>query len=392
MKRAFVEITHNCYSLKTDFDLIRRFLSINGWKLVRDIKNADMVIVNTCAFMKEREDIAIELIQKVKKDMNKNAKFIVTGCLSSINKNRLDSVFQGRSISSKSLYRLDDIINADIKLRDIKFVKPTANNVKRSENDYSYPIADSSIYRLRIGWGCNGKCSYCVIRRVFGKPHSRPIAEILEEFKAAVKKGYRKFSFIATEVGCYGQDLNTDIVELLEVLSGQNGNAKFELSYINPDRLKQILPRLEKFIRTKKIWCISVPVQSGSDRILRLMKRSYGIDDFKYSIGRIVSINPGIRIETDIIVGFPSETEEDFRKSILLTEWLGKNKIYYQIFEFDSRPNTEASKLPNQLSTKEKQERFRRLSLLCKSSYMIFKNKKLFKELKRKGHIELQKV
>jgi len=392
MKKAFVDISEYCYSLKTDFDLMRRYLKVNGWQIVKNIKNADLVIINSCAFVKKREDVAIKLIQKAQKDKKKNAQLIVAGCLPAINKNRLNSIFKGINITSNSLDKLDGIIDADIKLKDIKFVKPTVQNFRPSLGAYSFLGKDSNIYRLRIGWGCNGRCSYCVIRRVFGKPHSRPIDAILEEFKIAVQKGYRNFSLTATEVGCYGEDINTDIIKLIEALVKHYNNIKLDISYISLDRLKQILPHLEKHIRTKKIIAINVPVQSGSNRILRLMKRSYSVEDFKYTIGRIVKINPDIRIETDVIVGFPSETEEDFRKSILLTEWLGKNKIYYQIFQYDSRPNTESSKLPNQLSAQEKQKRFSRLTFLCQSSYAIVRNKQLFKELKKKGDIELQKV
>jgi len=382
MKKAVVIITSNCYASRTDFDLIYEYLRKNGWKIVRKIENADVVIINTCAYVKQKEDSSIKIIKKAQKEIKKNARLIVTGCLPAINKNRLRRIFKGTAISAKSLHQLDGVLNANIKLRNIQYVKPTGYNEKCPDNNYYRPGYFLREYRLRIGWGCKGRCSYCVVRHVFGKPHSRSIAEILEEFKTATKKGFKKFVLVANEIGVYGEDINVDIVKLLNALTQQNNNAQFAISNITPNRLKELLPRLKKFIHRKKIWRINIPVQSGSDRILGLMKRSYRINDFKHSIEKITRINPEILIESDIIIGFPSETKDDFYKTLMLTEWLDRNKVFFQIFPYDPRPNTAASKMSGQLSTKEKIEGVKKLSFLC-SSYFIMKNRVLFNKWKR---------
>ncbi|TAM41263.1 hypothetical protein EPN54_02010, partial [bacterium] len=111
MKKAVVVITSTCYSSRADFDLIRSWLKENGWKLVRRIENADLVIVHTCAYVKAKEDQSIMMIKVIKSNMQKNSRLVVTGCLPAINKNRLGRIFKGVSVSSKYLHQLEGSIN-----------------------------------------------------------------------------------------------------------------------------------------------------------------------------------------------------------------------------------------------------------------------------------------
>jgi tRNA A37 methylthiotransferase MiaB len=113
------------------------------------------------------------------------------------------------------------------------------------------------------------------------------------------------------------------------------------------------------------------------------MNRSYTVNDFKYCIEKLIKYNHNLEIRTDIMVGFPTETEQDFLDTLRLVEWLGRNKICFQCLTYSPRPNTEASKLPGQLDQKTKSIRFKRLGNLCKFSYVL-RSKKLFKKLKRK--------
>jgi len=385
MKKAFITITSNCYSSQTDFDLLRAFLRINGWQLTQKIGEADLLIINTCAFILAREDEAMRMIGRVREKKKINATLIITGCLPAINPQRIEKEFRDViCVPAKCLPDIAGIINAKFGLRDISLVEPTGSNGRRRNNELYKPGYIFKEYRLRIGWGCRGKCSYCVIRRVFGKPRSRPENEIIGEFSNAVGKGYKKFVLAANETGVYGEDTNTDLAALLEALCGINKEARFSISNITPDKLKNILPRLGKFLRKGRIWRINVPVQSGSDRILSLMNRPYSAADFRRAVGRMLSIAPGIMIETDIMAGFPSETGEDFHETVKLVEWLAEKNVVFQIFPYCSRPHTAAANLPGQISEQEKQRRCEILHFLC-SSYFVMKDAELFDKWRKAG-------
>ncbi|MDP2939163.1 MAG: radical SAM protein [Candidatus Omnitrophota bacterium] len=355
----------DCLPMGADFALIKAYLRNNGWALSRKIKTADLVIVNTCAVVKESEDESVALIKKVQKNKNRSAQMLITGCLPSINKNRLKQVFNGTAVSPNSFQELDKILNTKSSISEIKY---TGSLRKLKKNKYAE-------YRLRIGWGCQGKCSYCAVRFVFGKPRSRPILDILKEYDIAYNKGYRRFILIANDSGTYGEDLNISLAHLLDKLCQKYKECRFALSHLTPNKLKEMLPSLERFIRQDKIWRIYVPVCSGSKRILKLMNRSYDLNDFKYCVTRLRNCNPNLEIKTLFLVGLPSETEKDFLDSLKLAEWLISNNVVTDCIAYSSRPNTEASQMPNQIDSQIKQERLKRLSILCSFFNSLNNNK-----------------
>lgn len=373
MKRAFLTTTGTCCPSVTDFRLIKAYLRNNGWILSKNKKDSTIIIIYTCAFTKEREDLSVECIQKAQKEKNANAQIIVTGCLPVINKNRLKQIFKESVVNADSLEGLDKLLNPRLSIRKINY---TGSSLKFKHNT-------DLQYLLRIGWGCSGKCSYCAVKFVFGKPRSRPLLEIIQEFQIAYSKGYRRFVLVANDSGNYGKDLNLSLISLLNRLSAKHGECRFALSHLSPDVLKKIFPRLKKFIDSGKIYRINMPVESGSQRILRLMNRNYTINDFKVYVQKLIACNQNLIINTDILLGFPSETKQDFRDTLKLVEWLGRNRVFFQCLAYSPRPNTKASKLPGQIDQKAKTMRLTRINKLCGFSY-ILRDKKLFKNLKRR--------
>lgn len=373
MKKAFLMTTGKCYPSLADFDLIKAYLKNNGWILSEKINDATLIIIYTCAFIKEREGMSIESIKKAQKEKKAKAKIIVTGCLPVINKDRLKQVFNETIVNANSLKELDKILNSKLSIQKINYTG-SSREFKHNANIE---------YRLRIGWGCRGKCSYCSVKFVFGKPRSRPPLEIIREFKNAYSKGYRRFVLIANDSGSYGEDLNTSLIYLLNRLSARYEECKFSLSHLSSDKLKKIFPLLKKFICSGKIWRINIPVESGSNRILRLMNRNYTVNYFKYCVQKLMACNQNLVINTDIVTGFPSETNKDFRDSLKLVEWLGRHMVRIQLVAYSKRPKTEASKMSGQISRKTKNSRLKQLKRLREISY-ILREKKLFRKLKRK--------
>lgn len=372
-RKAFLAAIGTCCPAQVDSDLIRTYLAKNGWKVSKKIAEADLIIINTCAFIKQKEDESLEAVRKIQEEEGSHAEIIVAGCLPAINKAKLRDVFKGITIGANSMREFDKVLNAQVKIKDIKYLDQPRFLVKNGAREYG----------LRIGWGCSGKCSYCAVRFVFGKPRSRPLAEILREFGEAFNNGHRDFLLVANDAGSYGEDHKFSLVGLLAGLSREKRGCRFALSHLNPDKLKESMVFIKKLVRSGKVFRINIPVESGSDRIIRLMNRHYTVDDFKSCVEELRDCNPGFEIMTDIMVGFPSETEGDFSDTLRLVEWLGRKTVHFQALIYSSRPNTEACKLPGQIDQRTKEIRFQRLKNLCDLSRML-RHERLFKKMKRR--------
>ncbi len=371
MKKAFILTTGTCYPSVTDFNLIKTYLKNNGWALSKRIKDAHLIIIYTCAFVKKKEDISLECILRVRKEKNRAAQTIITGCLPVINKAVIKPIPGENMIPAGSLYELDRLLDSKFGIKTIRYIgAPDKLQANRNAE-----------YLLRIGWGCYGKCSYCAVKFVFGKPRSRPPEEIMAEFEHAYSKGYRKFVLIANDTGSYGEGLNISFLEILGRLTARHKDSKFALSHLSPDKLKEVFPRLKKFVSAGKVWRINVPVESGSNKILRLMNRNYTVSDFKSYVQKLISCNKKLVVKTDILLGFPSETNKDFQDSLKLVEWLGRNKVFFQCLAYSSRPGTKANKLPGQIDETTKAMRLKQLNQLCRLSY-ILRDKELFDKFK----------
>jgi len=316
---------------------------------------ADVVIVYTCASTKAREDVSLKTIRRFQKREKAGAQLIVSGCLPSINKSRLRREFNGIVVPARSLDEIDQVLDHQYSLRDIQYAGPDRQFKK--DKDTEYP--------LRIEWGCDGHCSYCAIKFVFGKPKSRPVSEILAEFDRGFRKGYRNFMLVANDSGSYGKDLGTSLTDLLDALDKKQNKCWFSLSHISPNKLKAMLPSVSGMIRSGRISRINLPVQSGSNRILELMRRDYKVADFKYCVKKLTTYCPGIELKTDFMVGFPSETEKDFSATLRLAEWLRKRNVGFNCFIYSERPNTAALRLPGKIDPMTQLERLQRLSRPC---------------------------
>lgn len=356
-----------CYPSLADIELLQSFFSINNWKISKKTEEADLVVVYTCAVRKEKEDLSKKLIRNAQKKLKKNAELIVTGCLPRINKKELDKMFRGKTVSAKSLDRFNTILNPKIKIQNVAPID-TIKNAEKSKKDH--------YYNLRIGWGCLGNCAYCAIKNVFGKPRSRPIDDITKEFEKALQKGYKNFILVSNDAGSYGVDINANLVELLDAITHCDGDYRLAISHLNPDRLQELWPSFRRFIVSKEIWQINLPIQSGSNRILKLMHRKYTVEIFKNCIKKVLKANSDIVVLTDVIVGLPQETESDFQKTLGLIEWIrrGNYKVNFDFKKFSPRPNTEASQMSGQVDEKIKQRRLMQISSFEKLS-SDFKNK-----------------
>jgi len=373
-----------CAANLIDNSKLRDYFNKNNFKITSSPKDADLILINTCAFSQKSENDSIDFIKKIEKQKKNNSQIIVFGCLVSINKERLRREFKGLILSHKELSKIDDIIKAHKNFSEIKsnFLQPeilkqtgknkqiiwkvlnflnktkifSFQNLKKilySGFDFS-----SSAYYIQISEGCLGACSYCAIRYARGRIKSKSIKEITEEINFGISKGYKDFILVAEDVGAYGKDIGTDFNSLLLSIESMRKNIRLYIYQLNPEWVINNTEFLIRQIKKNNIVFLCIPIQSGSDRILRLMNRGYGTEAIKDSIKDIKKRCPDTCIASHFMVGFPGETESEFQDTLNFIKEMKFDSM--AVFRFGARPNTPAAIMPNPVSEKEKLERLKK--------------------------------
>lgn len=343
--------TYGCQANISDSELIAGILTKSdyNYKLVDSESEADLILVNSCSVKNSTQSKILDYIKKYyfKK------KIAVGGCLPKALDLRqrfpkLISIFD-----TNSLFKVPQILkehkDAFSNEKELKIL-----NLKIRKN--------KSIAIIPIAEGCLNSCTYCATKLARGNLKSYRIKDIKKEFEKALKEGCKKIYLTSQDNGCYGFDLKTNLVELLKELTSLKGDYIIRVGMMNPFYLKKLLPDLTQIYKSKKIIkFLHIPLQSGSDKILKDMKRSYKVKDFKFIVTEFRKLFPQITIATDVIVGYPTETEEDFEKTYNLIKELKPQVL--NISKFSSRLKTEASKL-KQLKSKIIDARSKKLSKL----------------------------
>jgi len=193
-----------------------------------------------------------------------------------------------------------------------------------------------------------GNCSYCGIKNAIGTLKSKPIKECLAEFKKGLSRGYKSFILLADDLGAYGLDIGTTFPALLKEFLKIEGNYKIYLFEMHPRWVIKYLDDLVFAVKTGNVDEIMCPVQSGSDKILKSMNRFHKAEEIKSALRELRKANPGLKIFTHILIGFPGETEEDFDKTIKLLKDV--NFDYTSLYPYSERPNAPAISFPNKVS------------------------------------------
>jgi len=346
-----------------DSQKIYDYLEANGWSFTEDYRDANLIVVSTCAFVKDREDQSLQAIDYYRKNLEDHAKIVVAGCLSEINPDSIAAYDDIDFLSPRELNNFDRIIEADIKFENIPdpnqiFSHPFAPDLATQETqkdkqrrnirpDSEYE--KENVFTVRLARGCLGNCSYCAIKFAAGSLESKQLLEIIKEFKKGLKQTYQTFTLVAGDTGCYGIDIGTTIVDLLSEIFKIEGFYKLILKEFNAQWLIKYQLQLENLLKDNydKIDYIIVPVQSASDRILQLMKRPYKIEKVKECLRSIHKKIPKLKITTHIMAGFPGETEEDFQKSL---DFIQEFKFpFVDIYGYEDRPRTQASHLEGKI-------------------------------------------
>ncbi len=379
MKTACVVFVNGCPRSMMDASKFIAYLRTNGWEVINDYRKADLIFLGTCGFNSISETISLNFISIACHKKRSDAQLIAFGCLAGINAELINNNYDALAVNCKNINEIDWLIGATVKLSEIKdqnIIDPivqegtkvfskydraivkTKTSIKFSLNTFFWGMFNNpsplhnrynKVFNLRISKGCNARCTYCAIKNAIGPLRSKPLAEILEEFNLAIREGYKNFRLVADDVGSYGQDNGSNIVDLLEQVLASQADFKLIWDDFHPAWLIKYCQDLFKLVAQNrdKIGYLGFPVQSGSDRILALMNRGYKVADVKECLLGIRQALPEVDITSHMIVGFPGETKEDFKKTVSLLQEI--NFKHFYAYKYCGRPNTEALDLPDKV-------------------------------------------
>lgn len=353
-------VTFGCQMNVHESEKLAGVLEKLGYSHTDDPNLADIIVFNTCAIREGAEDRAFGNIGNLKqrKKENPNLLICVCGCMTQQKEvqDRMFDVFKFVDIvfGTHDIDKFEEFVKR--KLEQKKRIK---SHIEEGEIWEDFPIARSSGKNawVNIMYGCNNFCSYCIVPYVRGREKSRDKEEILKEVKSLVEsQKYDTITLLGQNVNSYGNDTddNYHFADLLKDICKIPGDFHVGFMTSHPkdidDRVIDVLATESKMLKE-----LHLPVQSGNDRILKLMNRNYTIEKYLNIVKKLREKIPNIRLSTDIIVGFPGETEEEFMDTVELV----KNVKYDQIFAFmySPRPHTRAAEMPDQISQEEKNRR-----------------------------------
>ena len=364
----------NLYETET---IINKFKK-KGYEIVDFNDKADIVVINTCTVTNTSDKKSRNIIRQAVKN-NKGAIIVVMGCYSQVRSEDIKEI-DGVNIiiGNTNKSRVVELVEEYIKNRENKTL---VENIMHT--DFEPMILDSFETKTRafvkIQDGCNNYCSYCIIPYTRGNIRSKPKEEVIEEIKCLVNNGYKEVVLTGIHTGHYGKErYDYDFSDLLNELCNIDGLLRLRISSIEITELD------DKFLETLKnnkqiVDHIHIPLQSGCDKTLKEMNRKYDTAYFLNKINEIRKIRPDISITTDLIVGFPNETIDDFNDTYEFIKKVNFSKIH--VFPYSRRKGTKADLMENQIPETIKKERVKKILELSKELELDYMNKHLNKEL-----------
>jgi len=373
----FYIYTLGCKVNTYESNVIRDLLLNNNYEEITDKDMcADICIINTCTVTNTAHNKSLKVIrQAISK--NPDAIIIVIGCDSQVN---VDVIKQINGVSivlgNKNKSKILDYIN------EYKKTKKQIVDIYDLSNQEFECMKLNNFNKTRafvkIQDGCENFCSYCIIPYTRGNVRSKDIKDVLEEIKTLVNDNHREIVLTGIHTGHYGSDKNYNFAYLLKEVVKIEGLERLRISSIE---INEITDEVLEVIKSSDIIVdhIHIPIQSGCDKTLKEMNRKYDTKFFIEKINKIREIRPDISITTDLIVGFPNETEEDFNQTLETVQEIRFSKIH--VFPFSLRKGTKAEKMLNHISEQIKKERVKKMMEISKQLEIEYMNKFLNKEV-----------
>ena len=343
--------SYGCTANHNSTEIMKGLVRQAGFNITSNLNYADLIIINSCIVKEPTEEKIRRRIQDLLKDKKR---IILAGCMPRLNREKLfsNNLFLLDTSQTKNLINL---------IQDIYSNAYEEGKYLQHRNEIKLNLPKISKEKLigitQISEGCLGKCAYCITRFAKGKLFSYPQEEIIKSVKSDLDAGAKEIWITSQDCANYGNDDGKhSLPELLNEILLIKNNFHLRLGMCNPDNVLKILPELIELYKNKKMFkFLHVPVQSGSNKILKSMKRNYSKEDFLKIIYAFKKEFPEIHISTDVIVGFPGETEDDFQQTFDLVKEIKPETI--NVSKFWPRPKTLAEKMQPQIDSETKKQR-----------------------------------
>lgn len=349
MSRKIAFKTLGCRLNQYETDALASTFSSNQYNVVDYEDQADVYVVNTCTVTKQSDTKSRNIIRHATRK-NEEAVTVVTGCMVNNHREKLEESLDNVTyfVENKEKSQIYGLIDAHFK-GEVFHPKKDAANL------FGYEAAKDTFHTrsmIKIQDGCNNFCTFCIIPKVRGRATSRPAGEILENIKHVVNFGFKEIVLTGVNIGRYEHEgLKFD--DLVEKVLELPGDFRVRISSIEPEGFT---PKLYKLFNHPKLTPhLHLCIQSGSDKTLLKMRRMYTVDEFRKIVTDIRKEIPGFNFTTDVIVGFPGESEEDFQETIDVVQEIGFSHIH--TFKYSLREGTRAARMPEHIPDKVKSAR-----------------------------------
>ena len=348
--------TLGCKLNQAETELLAGQLAEAGYELVPGVAEADIYILNTCTVTHIADAKSRHRLRQAHRQ-NPGARLVATGCYAQ----RLP----------EELARIEGVglvVGNDDKPDLLQFLGAQAVSPPPSTQESSFGSSTRTRAFIKAQDGCSNCCAYCIVPLVRGREQSRPVGPVLAEINQRVASGVKEVVLTGTEVGSYHDD-GAGLSGLLERILGETDVVRLRLSSLQPP---EISPELIQLWQDRRL-CphFHLSLQSGSDSVLRRMKRRYSASDYQRAVSLVRAQVPEVAITTDVIVGFPGETDGEFAASYELCRRLGFARIH--VFPYSPRPGTAAASMPDQVSARVKKERSLKMLALAEESALNFR-------------------
>ena len=367
MSKKATVITYGCQMNVNESAKMKQILQKMGYEIVDDIDDSDLVFLNTCTV---REGAAVKVYGKLgdlkRLKEKKNGKMIigVTGCLAQEVRDEFikKTPYVDLVLGNQNIGRIPDIIERLEKGEDVHVVMVEDEDELPQRVDADF--GDDIVASISITYGCNNYCTFCIVPYVRGMERSVPLHEIVQDVKKYTEKGYKEILFLGQNVNSYGSDLADETDNFAKLLrESAKIEGDFWIKYVSPHPKDFTDEVIEAIADNSKIArMLHLPLQSGSTKILNAMNRGYTKEEFITLAKKIKEKIPDIGLTTDIIVGFPGETDEDFQDTMDVVNEVGFENAF--MFMYSKRSGTPAATMEEQVEEQAKSERLQQLMRL----------------------------
>ena len=367
--------TYGCSANRAESETMSGLLAAGGHIPVSAVSEADAVIVNTCFVKAPTEQKIKDRIRNISRE-HAGKRLVVAGCMPEVALSDIEKIAPAASIvSTHHVTRIAEAIEG----RAV-FVGPSEENKLNTPKSRTNRL----IGITEISEGCNGVCAYCAVRLAKGRLRCFPPDDIVKDVKTALDDGCREIWLTSQDNGSYAYD-GIKLPDLIDRICSLDGDFMVRIGMMNPNHAGPMIDRLIEAFSSRKVYrFLHLPVQSGSDRVLKAMRRKYTASQFEHIVDKFRKAIPSITIATDVIVGFPGETDEDFQKTMELLEKTKPDIV--NVSKFGVRRGTEAARMP-QLDPKtvkrrsaEMAEAVRKLRMLSAKKWLGWKGSVLVTE------------